>query len=338
MDENPWAVNSIKDFWFLNCPECDFKAKEENCFLHHANEEHSLSWILLQKSVEIDPLRNSTMKKASCIKFNGSTIKNEPMEDFDIKASELEQDSSNLFVKEEVSRFEDIGSLEFQSNKFLISSVSNNKRTQNERTQNIKDTTLNKSKEKNNSNFVRNGMKKPSKRPIVKKAGYSSDRKKLRDNKSTKIKSLSNIVNCDICCISFSHKSKLTIHVNEVHLKLKPNLCSNCGASFSRPWVLREHIKRVHENIRPFKCERCENAFFPDQSTLTRHVEIVHEKKKPYQCHQCSNTFPTKQNMQNHITSVHERDKSLECSFCHAKFALKKYLAVHVKKFHAEKE
>ena len=89
MDENPWAVDSIKDFWFLNCPECDFKAKEENCFLHHANEEHSLSWILLEKSVEIDPLRNSTMKNAS-IKFNCSTIKNEPMEDFEIKASELE--------------------------------------------------------------------------------------------------------------------------------------------------------------------------------------------------------------------------------------------------------
>ena len=25
MDKNPWAVDSIKDFWFLNCPECDFK-------------------------------------------------------------------------------------------------------------------------------------------------------------------------------------------------------------------------------------------------------------------------------------------------------------------------
>ena len=41
MYKNPWAVDSIKDFWFLICPECDFKAKEENCFLHHANEEHS---------------------------------------------------------------------------------------------------------------------------------------------------------------------------------------------------------------------------------------------------------------------------------------------------------
>ena len=54
MDKNPWAVDSIKDFWFLICPECDFKAKEENCFLHHANEEHSLSWILLEKSVEME--------------------------------------------------------------------------------------------------------------------------------------------------------------------------------------------------------------------------------------------------------------------------------------------
>ena len=163
MDKNPWAVDSIKDFWFLNCPECDFKGKEENCFLHHANEEHSLSWILLEKSVEIDPLGNSSMKNAST-KFNGSTIKNEPMEDFEIKASELEQDSYNLFVKEEVSRFEDIGSLEFQSNKFLIHSVSNNKITQNERIQNIKDTRLHKSEEKNNSNFMRTSIKKSFKK------------------------------------------------------------------------------------------------------------------------------------------------------------------------------
>ena len=68
----------------------------------------------------------------------------------------------------------------FSQIKFLISSVSNNKRTQNERAHTIKDNTLNKSHEKNESHFIRNSMKRPSKRPIAKKAG---DRKKLRDQK-----------------------------------------------------------------------------------------------------------------------------------------------------------
>ena len=65
------------------------------------------------------------------------------------------------------------------------------------------------------------------------------------------------------------------MHVNEVHLKLKPNLCSECGASFSRPRTLRIHIKSVHDNIqngtkkkrpempskRPVICDICGNSF-----------------------------------------------------------------------------
>ena len=25
-EKNPWLVKSIQDFWFMNCPECEFKA------------------------------------------------------------------------------------------------------------------------------------------------------------------------------------------------------------------------------------------------------------------------------------------------------------------------
>ena len=32
MSENPWHVESIQDFAFLNCPECAFKTKEEGYF------------------------------------------------------------------------------------------------------------------------------------------------------------------------------------------------------------------------------------------------------------------------------------------------------------------
>ena len=65
MDYNPWLVNSIKDFWFLNCPECNFKAKEEEHFQKHAIEEYSFCSVLFKNSnlIEIDPLTlNSTEK------------------------------------------------------------------------------------------------------------------------------------------------------------------------------------------------------------------------------------------------------------------------------------
>jgi hypothetical protein len=40
MEENPWAVDSLSKFLFYNCPECDFKFKDEPSFQNHAVELH----------------------------------------------------------------------------------------------------------------------------------------------------------------------------------------------------------------------------------------------------------------------------------------------------------
>ena len=44
--ENPWKVDNIKAFSFLNCPECTFKIKDENSFQNHAVKNHPLSSVL----------------------------------------------------------------------------------------------------------------------------------------------------------------------------------------------------------------------------------------------------------------------------------------------------
>ena len=44
--ENPWNVDNIKAFSFLNCPECSFKIKDENSFQNHAVKNHPLSSVL----------------------------------------------------------------------------------------------------------------------------------------------------------------------------------------------------------------------------------------------------------------------------------------------------
>ena len=49
---NPWLVDSIQSFSFLNCPECNFKVKEEDNFHKHAVENHPLSFVLFDQSMK----------------------------------------------------------------------------------------------------------------------------------------------------------------------------------------------------------------------------------------------------------------------------------------------
>ena len=52
MNTNPWQVDSIKAFSFLNCPECVFRTKEEGIFAYHAAKNHPLSSAFYDKQIE----------------------------------------------------------------------------------------------------------------------------------------------------------------------------------------------------------------------------------------------------------------------------------------------
>ena len=53
METNPWQVESIQDFSFLNCPECTFKSKHEDFFQEHALKSHPQSRVFFDEKVEI---------------------------------------------------------------------------------------------------------------------------------------------------------------------------------------------------------------------------------------------------------------------------------------------
>ena len=40
-EENPWAVNTLEDFQFYCCPECDRKEYTKDKFVKHALETHT---------------------------------------------------------------------------------------------------------------------------------------------------------------------------------------------------------------------------------------------------------------------------------------------------------
>ena len=52
MAQNPWAVDSIKAFYFLKCPECDFCTDTETLFQAHAVANHPLCLGNLLKRID----------------------------------------------------------------------------------------------------------------------------------------------------------------------------------------------------------------------------------------------------------------------------------------------
>ena len=83
---------------------------------------------------------------------------------------------------------------------------------------------------------------------------------------------------CDKCPY-YGHA--LLRHVEVVHEKLKPYLCSECPYVASSNGNLKKHVKNVHKTIIPYKCEKCPYAaeFMVD---FRKHVREFHQDpKKP---------------------------------------------------------
>ena len=75
MSVNPWLVENVHAFSFLNCPECIFKTKTEDMFKTHAVSNHPLSCMLFEKSTK-------------------TIIKEEPMSELELEQIAEESDKT----------------------------------------------------------------------------------------------------------------------------------------------------------------------------------------------------------------------------------------------------
>jgi hypothetical protein len=78
-EKNPWNVESVQEFSFLNCPECSFKTKSSKLFCDHAVENHPLSKVLLDSKSDYDKSMIGVVKNEEILK---SLISPEFMEQF----------------------------------------------------------------------------------------------------------------------------------------------------------------------------------------------------------------------------------------------------------------
>ena len=89
---NPWQVDSIWDFSYLHCPECNFNSKEEQVFKNHAIGTHALSLVLFEnkevyQNVKEEPMdeNNELFCNVDPYESNDYSLDNYDEESFDSK-------------------------------------------------------------------------------------------------------------------------------------------------------------------------------------------------------------------------------------------------------------
>ena len=93
MNTNPWLVESIETFLYLNRDECVYLTKEKATFKNHALEKHPLSSVFFGKSFKQENLE--FLNSASFEDDLNSTIA-KPMEDFDLPIYDSDFDDQNI--------------------------------------------------------------------------------------------------------------------------------------------------------------------------------------------------------------------------------------------------
>ncbi len=114
------------------------------------------------------------------------------------------------------------------------------------------------------------------------------------------------LVTCSVCQKSFAEKRKLELHVNSVHLELKPFECKFCGIRVSQRGSLNTHIKRFHSETleQKLQCAQCDRKY-ESASKLVSHIEEVHEIST--RMHKCDRQFSSKRMSRRTVNHVHQK-------------------------------
>jgi len=356
---NPWVVESIQDFYFLRCPECDFDTKEENSFEIHSTANHPLSFVFFDKHSVNDI-------------FNQDVIKIEPMSDYDRKDNfndekpldteflPLHYPEISLTEKTEDSSMKRKIRKNQEGKKLFSCSICNSSFT---RTKSLKkhiktvhesmnqyqtlpsdqkallmteDSFEIKREQSNESYKDENGLENYEIELENSEVQNYSFEDKISDMIIVHNEGGKKQYQCPNCHKSFTEFKNLKSHVLSVHEGIKPHSCYICGNYFSKVANLKSHINSVHEGVKTFSCFYCEKSFTTNQE-LTRH-KVVHAELKPFQCSFCNSSFARNCNLTQHVKIVHEGLRAFVCPICNNTFQYKTDLKRHIQTVHEGKK
>ncbi|XP_058127159.1 histone H4 transcription factor [Anopheles ziemanni] len=122
-------------------------------------------------------------------------------------------------------------------------------------------------------------------------------------------------VSCPRCPRKFTAPSQMIMHLNRIHLKLRPMACTQCEYRTYTASELKKHMNR-HSTVRMYRCDEfgC-NATFRSESSLKLHI-IKHYHLPPphYACHLCEAGFGSGWLLSKHLNFTHEIKPKPGCS------------------------
>ena len=278
MSNNPWLVENIQEFSFLNCPECVFKVKEEDIFQDHAVKHHSLSSVLFGANISTE-FHIKTEPNEDLIEYSmiESKTNDEIIEHRMVETEFNENIIENQLIKVEPS--EDITEHQIKTEpdedftEDHIIDILDNVVDMNETHEELNYSDVeekasiykqNKLKRRYNSNSEaeleeEQGHKTPKK-------SFARAEKKLEKNSGE----IENMLKSKDPCDKSSKKAKTP--------KIKHFKCSYCGEDYTQKEDLIKHMKSVHNTERfhqNLKCLYCEYSGWC-KKIITEHIELCH--------------------------------------------------------------
>ncbi len=359
---NPWHVQSLEEYLFYWCPECDSKCQTKELFVSHAIFEHPYALATLSQSVDLEKYLvpsedideksdGGSVSSVSDIEWSGDENNDDHEEQNDDDIPDVEE--GDIFGAEPLEPPAKKRKYNFKS-KIPFKADDNS--------------ILPPQAEKS---FISTG--KPCYQCYVCGDMYSSKIKAFKHVKSSHAGRISqyaegfgpvkeNIrdLQCYFCGDLFTI-AEIRSHIREKHKKkpnreyfgpersAEPNVqCYYCGEMMTAQQILGHQldnhlVRRVRHDMygdpRPVQCPNC-NATFPTEERMLGHhchfdgfIHIQPNAEGYYQCPKCEFKAKDKRRLKNHYTPAHS-ERNFGCGECTYRAKTAALLKKHIQLFH----
>ena len=351
-----WNVESLEDFLYYVCPECDEKNQSRDNFVSHALNQHPASKIYIEFRIEIK--QDLEIDDEEVVKIKEENIYEE-YDDIPMN----EEHEIEFIVEKIIDKFNGPdGRVQY-----LI------KWKGYESTENTWEPADNLHAEELIAQFEK------SLRNNDKKEGFDEASEKTIEHKPLQFSYTADenynleIHTCDQCDKKLKSKSALENHFKLIHGDeidensdaISDNFCNGSNPRNKKCQIcsteieyqrIQRHVKvclkyfqfaqKEEDNVinsEKYTCKICEKSGFQSIGFLYYHIKTSHHSEfattdGKYSCPNCQKEFSSKDGVKSHIKLVHKNIRNFSCSLCGKAFAYKAKLTEHIKNVHEKRK